>query len=463
MKRIELRMNERYKYEMIKKLVESNGNKNRAALKLNCTTRTINRLILKYKQYGKAAFIHGNTGRPPACTFDSAVKEKVCNIYTTLFGDTNLSHFIEILKKDYQITISSTTLNRWLKEKCILSPKAHRKTKRLVKKVLRDHLKQTSSIKSQDQMKEAIQTIDESFVHPTRPRCKYAGEMIQMDASSFQWVHGKIWHLHLAVDDATGTVVGAYFDRQETLNGYYHVFEQILKNYGIPALFYTDKRTVFEYTKRERAFDDEDTFTQFSYACHQLGVQIKTTSVAQAKGRIERLNQSFQSRLPVELRRNHIVDMNAANVFLKSYLKEYNAQFALHLNSKQSVYEKQPSTQLINRTLSIISKRKINAGHHIQFKNKKYRFITSCGEPCYFTIGTTALVIESYDGKLYANVLDQLFILQEIPTHELYSKNFDIEPKIEKKKSYIPPLSHPWKQASFNNYLIKMKHRVSRC
>ena len=70
---------------------------------------------------------------------------------------------------------------------------------------------------------------------------------------------------HLAVDDATGEVVGAYFDNQETLKGYYNVFYQILTNYGIPAMFYTDRRTVFEYKRKNNAFDDEDTFTPVSY------------------------------------------------------------------------------------------------------------------------------------------------------------------------------------------------------
>ncbi|MGN8809413.1 hypothetical protein ACTNED_09150 [Absicoccus porci] len=62
--------------------------------------------------------------------------------------------------------------------------------------------------------------MDESEAHPRRPRMKYIGEMIQMDASSFEWVPNEIWHLHVAIDDATNTLVGAYFDLQETLNGY---------------------------------------------------------------------------------------------------------------------------------------------------------------------------------------------------------------------------------------------------
>ena len=57
---------------------------------------------------------------------------------------------------------------------------------------------------------------------------------------------------------------------------------QILINHGIPAMFYTDRRTVFEYKRKDRPSDAEDTFTQFSYACHKLGIEIKTTSVPQA-------------------------------------------------------------------------------------------------------------------------------------------------------------------------------------
>ena len=46
MKKVELRMNEQNKYEIIKKLVETDENKKRAATKLGCTVRTINNLSL---------------------------------------------------------------------------------------------------------------------------------------------------------------------------------------------------------------------------------------------------------------------------------------------------------------------------------------------------------------------------------------------------------------------------------
>ena len=60
-----------------------------------------------------------------------------------------------------------------------------------------------------------------------------------MDASAIFWFNNMYTTLHLAVDDSTGAVVGAYFDYQETLNGYYNVLKQILKKYGIPNSFLT--------------------------------------------------------------------------------------------------------------------------------------------------------------------------------------------------------------------------------
>lgn len=297
---------------------------------------------------------------------------------------------------DLGISISDTTIRNWLSEHDVLSPKAHRKTKKQLKERLTERLDQTTSTKVRNVINEQIESIEDDTPHSRRSRSKYMGEMIQIDASSYEWIPGEIWYLHLAVDDATGTAVGAYFDIQETLRGYYNVFHQILVDYGIPTLFYTDKRTVFEYRKKTKAFDDEDTFTQFSYACHNLGVEIKTTSIAQAKGRIERLNQTFQSRLLVELRRARITCMADANKFLKSYLKEFNARFALHLNSTNSVFEVQPDIETINQTLAIISSRIVDQGNCIKFKmayDKEHNRIPLRPK-------MEVLVIESFDQKI---------------------------------------------------------------
>ena len=464
MRKVDLRMKEQKKYEIIKELVDHNGNKNRAAIKLGCTKRTVNRLIKLYKENGKEGFVHKNRGRKPSTTIPLDVRNKVIQLYQDEFINANFTHFCEILKEDYNISISDTTLKSWLYDEGVLSPKAHRITKKRLKDELKAKKDTSLSNRVKNELTEAIAQIDAKDAHPRRSRSKYMGEMIQMDASSYEWIPGQIWHLHAAIDDATGEVVGLHFDTQETLNGYYNVLYQILTNYGIPAMFYTDRRTVFEYKRKNNALDDDDTFTQFSYACHQLGIDIQTTSVAQAKGRVERLNETLQSRLPVELKRAHINNIEQANEFLKSYLKKFNDQFALHLNSTKSVFEEQPSLDKINQILAIISERKIDHGHSIKFQNQFYITKDAYGQPIYFKAKTTCMVIQAFDGTLYGNVLDQLYILEPIPKTEAISKNFDnpITNKVKKeKKHYIPPMSHPWKHASYLNYLQKMKHRSS--
>lgn len=451
-------MNEQYKYDVIKKLVDSNGNKKSAALKLNCSLRTIHRLILKYKSDGKLGFVHGNRNRKPAISFNQDIKQQVKFLYKEHFMDTNFIHFTEILRKQYSINISDSTLNHWLREDFVLSPKARRSTKKNVKKSLKEMTDTKLSNKMKVQILSSLDSIDNP--HPRRPRSKYLGEMIQMDASSFLWFGEDITHLHVAVDDATGRITGAYFDTQETLHGYYHVFHQILINYGIPAMFYTDRRTVFEYKRKNAPMDDEDTFTQFSYACHQLGVAIKTSSVPQAKGRVERLNQTLQSRLPVELRLAGITTIKKANEFLVEYIKEYNQKFSLPINSTQNVFELKPSNEKINQTLAIISPRKIDSGHCIRYKKKYYIPHTSKGIPMYAKNKSDALVIEAFDGTMYVNLLEKLYVLEEVETRETYSREFD-EPGKEKtrKKKYIPPMSHPWKHASYLQYLQTQAHR----
>ena len=466
MRKVTLRMNEQKKYEVIKKLVETNGNKKRAAVELECSLRTINRLILKYNTSGKKAFIHGNRNRKPAITFDDETRSFIVNLYKSEYTDTNYAHFCELLYEDHNLSLSSTTLHNWLWEEHYISPKAKRKTKKSMKKKIKNDSQNALTKKESNDLKDKIQIIDDRKAHPRKERCKYIGELLQMDASEFNWIPGAKWHLHVAVDDATGAIHGAYFDYQETLNGYYNVLYSILSDYGIPFSFLTDRRTVFEYKRKNTLLDEDDTFTQFSYACSQLGIEIKTSSIAQAKGRVERMNQTLQSRLPVELRRANITTIEQANEFLKSYLKKFNAQFALQLNNTKSVYEQQPSEEDINRILAIVSERKFDNGHCVRYKKNYYIPVDSNSRRVYFAPKTKCLMIESFDKKLYMTVGEQVLFAEKIEQHESVSKNFDEPAEKEKsKKKYIPPITHPWRRQSYIAFRNKQLHRETntRC
>jgi len=461
MKKILLNAKEQHKYEVIKRLTETKGNLKAAAVKLNCTVKTVRRLIQIYKESGKEGFIHGNRGRPPALKKDEKVKKKVIDLYIFEYSDANITHFKEIVFKELGYDLSAETIRLWLQEMKILSPKAHRKTQKKLKKQLREELRKKKLPKEEkNELRKKVETLDKRSVHPRRERSKYFGEMVQMDASEYHWIKGEKWTLHLAVDDASGRVLGAYLDKQETLKGYYHVLKQILTDYGIPAMFYTDRRTVFEYRRKNRLMDDEDTFTQFSYACHKLGIEIKTTSVPQAKGRIERLNGSFQSRLPVELRRANVATIEEANVFLKSYLEEYNGLFSLQLNTSRTVFSRQISERQINDTLSVLTVRTIDHGHMIHYRNKIYVPAHKNGEAIYLQEGMKVIVAETIDGRLMVNVFDELFYAREIKPHEEISKEFDYT----KEESLSPfqwvlPRKRSWRVDDFLGFLAKQKHR----
>ncbi len=56
MKEVKLRMKEQNKYEIIKELVDHNGNKNNAKEKLGLSMRQVYRLIKIYKEKGKSRF-----------------------------------------------------------------------------------------------------------------------------------------------------------------------------------------------------------------------------------------------------------------------------------------------------------------------------------------------------------------------------------------------------------------------
>lgn len=266
--------------------------------------------------------------------------------------------------------------------------------------------------------------------------------------------------LHAAIDDSTGHVVAAYFDKEETLNGYYNIYYQILTQYGIPYLFKTDKRTVFEYNKKGTTSDEDNTFTQFAYACNQLGTSIETSSVPEFKPRIERLFESFQLRLIPELRLANITTIEEANNFLPEFIKKYNSKFALPINNTKSVFENQPSIQKINLTLAVLSRRIVDTGHSICFKNKHYRTVNSVGTPIYFGKGTKCMVIESFDKKLFATIEDSIFALEEIPEVQSYSENFDEILPSEPKKIYIPRMTHPFKRESFEKFAEKQAQKT---
>ena len=454
-------MDEQKKYEVIKSLADHpDGNKDRAALTLGCTKRHINRMLAGYRKEGKAFFIHGNRGRKPSTSIPDETRNRIIDLYLTKYFDANFQHYSELLEAHEHICVSPSSVAKILESKYILSPKVTKAKKKRMEKELQDKKKSACSLKEAAVLQTNLVAVEDA--HSRRPRCAYFGELQQMDATPYEWIPGQVWHLHLAIDDATGRVTGAWFDTQETLKGYYHVFHQILTTYGIPYRIFTDRRTVFTYKKQNSPSLDEDTYTQFAYACKQLGVQLESSSVPQAKGRVERLNQTLQSRLPIELRLAGITTIDAANEFLHSYIKEFNEKFALPLNGIKSVFETQPENEKINLVLAVLTERTVHCGHAIQFRHRHYRMLDARGKQVHYRKGTKIMVIQAFDGSLFCCVNDKdVHALEEIPEHMERSRDLDADYQPPKaKRHYIPPMSHPWRSKTFQKFVKTQEHHL---
>ena len=458
MRKVELRMNELQKYEVIKELVDHNVNKNRAAKKLGISRRQIDRLIIKYKEKGKAGFVHGNRTRKPVNALDKSISEDIILLYKGKYQGWNFFHFKDFLKKDENIDVSYNFIYKTLSKEKILSPKARKKTKRrYIKQKLLQEKKITLAM-NEEHIEAAIN--HEIALEDSHPRCKkpkYFGELIEQDGSIHVWFGNIKSCLHLAIDKATSTIVGAYFDNQETLNGYYHVLYQILTNYGIPYKFFTDNRTVFNYVSLnpDKRTSEKDVLTQYGYACKQLGIELETSSVSQSKGLVERTNGTFQGRLVNELKLNGITTIEEANKYLlEVFVPDFNQRVAMDYKKFESVFEASPSEEKINYTLAVLSPRKIDNGNSIKYYGKYYQPYLNNELKC-FLPKTECLVIKAYNGDLLVAIDEQVLELRQLARNEKFSKEFNEEAEVKEVKKYVPPMSHPWKLASFKKQMQK--------
>lgn len=104
--------------------------------------------------------------------------------------------------------------------------------------------------------------------------------------------------------------------------------------------------------------------------------------------------------------------------------------------------------------------RKIDNGSCTKYNKGYYLPVDTNGYPVYYHKGVSGVIIKAFNNKLYFCVNEHVYALELLPNHVPSSRNFDFA-KTQKapKKKYIPPMSHPWKQASFERYCSQQSHR----
>ena len=318
---------------------------------LGLSERRLKQIKKEVKENGVKSIQHGNRGRKPKNTISDETRKKILELRSSYeYEISNFKHFQELLKERENIDISYSALYNILRNAGIKSPKKHRKAK----------------------------------LHHRRKRKECEGMMLQADGTPFDWFEtGQKYSLHGFVDDATGKITGLYMCKNECLLGYLEVLRQTLENYGIPISLYPDKYSVFfppkkvndHITLEEQLNGREKGITQFGRIVEELGIEMFPASSPQAKGRIERLWETLQSRLVTEFRVHNIKNIDDANTFLIEYIKKYNSKFAVEATNQKNVFLKLPKRYNLDELLCVRFERTIDNAGVFSINNSKFQIM----------------------------------------------------------------------------------------
>ena len=138
----------------------------------------------------------------------------------------------------------------------------------------------------------------------------------------------KKFSLHIAVDDATGEILAGWFMPNECLEGYCHMLKILIEKHGIPENIYSDKHTIFKSPI-------DGNLTQFGRMCEELGINMIFAETAQAKGKVEKKNDTVQGRLLNDIKRYKIKTYAELNDFFNNkYINYLNVKFNIDLIKK---------------------------------------------------------------------------------------------------------------------------------
>ncbi|MDR2047176.1 MAG: hypothetical protein LBP79_04700 [Clostridiales bacterium] len=192
---VSLSATEEQEYRSVKRYAENHKNIRRLAVELSCSERTARRFIGGYKKEGRAYFAHGNRGKISPRRIPDEARQAVASLYTGKYSGATYAHFTELIADYENLKFSEAFVRSVLREKFLLSPKATRRTRKLVKNQLRK-LRETADAEEKEKLTLRILSLSET--HPARPRRRYFGELLQTDASEHLWFGTEKTALHIS-------------------------------------------------------------------------------------------------------------------------------------------------------------------------------------------------------------------------------------------------------------------------
>jgi transposase len=207
-------------------------------------------------------------------------------------------------------------------------------------------------------------------VHPLRERRSRRGELIQIDGSPHDWFEGRSEYCCLLVfiDDATSELMELRFMKAETTLGYMEVLKNYIEHHGVPVALYSDRHSIFRINKAEPTSEAQ---TQFARALSQLKIEGIQANSPQAKGRVERANQTLQDRLIKEMRLLGIDNQESANAWLPNFIADFNNRFAVKARESEDAHLKYSgNARDLRRILSVQEERHLSKNLTCQYEGK---------------------------------------------------------------------------------------------
>jgi transposase len=321
---------------VLDKLMEKSIKQRAAAQSLGVSVRQIRRLLRRYKTWGASGVIHKLRGLPSNHQADEKILDQALDTIRSKYPDFSVTLAHEKLVAHHAFPYSRETLREAMIATGMWSPKRQSKL----------------------------------VVHAIRQRRTMEGELVQIDGSPYDWFEGRAKYCSLLVfiDDATGKLKYLQFVPHETTVGYMRGMEVYIDKNDKPRSLYSDRHGIFRVNSQRKgsaSVSDEINLTQFGRTMKELSIELIFTNSPQAKGRVERVNQTLQDRLPKEMRLRGINTWEAGNRYLPQFMEEFNQQFGVvpasfnkaniplsrHENLAEILVQK--DTRIISKTLTI--------------------------------------------------------------------------------------------------------------
>lgn len=393
-----------------------------AAGQLALSTRQVKRLVRRHREHGAAGLASRRRGRPSNHRLSDAVRAQALALVRAHYADFGPTLAHEKLIERHGLALSVETLRKLMIDEGLWQPKRRRHRP----------------------------------VFQLRERRPRRGELVQIDGSPHDWFEGRgePCTLLVFVDDASGAIVQARFAPAETTAAYMAALGDYLRQRGRPVAVYSDRHSIFRLTQKERA--NGRTLTQFGRALAALDIEAIQARTPQAKGRVERANQTLQDRLVKEMRLAGIGDIDAANRFLAGFLHDYNRRFAVAPRRPEDAHRPlHQDAEALERILCRQHTRRLSQSLSVQFHNVLYQVESRGGG--YHLRNRQITVCEHFDGRI--TLLHQGHPLayrtyqkgeRPTPVEDDKTLNQRVDQALARQACPAPPkpkASHPWRKA----------------